>query len=568
MLIEHLPLIGSFVGGLGLFLLAINMMTDGLRQAAGSALRTLLASWTSTPMRGVMSGFLMTAIVQSSSAITVASIGFVNAGLLSMNQALGVIYGANVGTTITAWLVAMIGFKLDIQVFALPMIGLGMMLQLVRKNSPLASAGMALAGFGIFIFGIDILRMAFEGIISAFDISKFTVQGPLEILLFLLVGIVMTILTQSSSASIALTITAAATGIVGIYAAASMVIGANVGTTSTALLAVIGATANAKRVALAQVMFNVATALVALLILPLLFFAIQGLEQFLGLAPEPGVTLALFHSVFNLLGVALVLPFNNRLVRFLEQRFMSRAETELLPRYLDRTIASTPVLAINALVLELQANADRVRQLAAVCLDPGAGNQVHKQLHVIRHLSAEISRFIVELERTVLSAESTNHLIMLLRVDQYLLSCAINIDRIQAVISKLEPWQTKIAVANLHEYQAQMLALMQGDASTDFDMQLSCAQDGHDGFKARMLEAGAKGDVDFDTIVACMEMLGEWLRLVQHWIKAMKQLAHIATQTTTSAKPVDEGSTEGELLHRETVEPDRVAGLESGSPDA
>ena len=564
---ETLPVIGSLLGGLGLFLLAIGMMTDGLRQAAGNALRSLLAGWTSTPLRGVMSGFLMTAIVQSSSAITVASIGFVNAGVLSMNHALGVLYGANVGTTITAWLVALVGFKLDVQIFALPMIGVGMILQLVREHSRMAAVGMALTGFGIFFVGIDILREAFEGILGAFDISKFTVQGPLEILLYLLIGIVMTVLTQSSSASIALTITAASTGIVGIYAAAAMVIGANVGTTSTALVAVIGATANAKRVALAQVIFNVATAVVALLILPLLFLAIVGMSRFLGLSPEPGLTLAMFHSVFNILGVALILPLNNRMTRFLEQCYVSREEMALLPKFLDNTIASTPVLAVNALVLELRANADRVRQLASICLDPAASAELHKQLYVARHLSAEISKFIVALERKSLPEESTNHLSMLLRIDQYLLSCATNADRIQAVVNNLESSQLMVVRACIGTYQEQLLMLM-GETGTDFEKQLVSSQAGHDAVKADLLEAGARGEVDFGIIVASIDILGEWLRLIQQWIKAMKQLAHIDSETAASDKTSSESEEETAMPHQDTVEPDKVAGLETPGPDA
>ena len=118
-----MSLIGSLLGGLGLFLLAVGMMTDGLRDAAGSSLRKILSDWTDTPFKAVVSGFFMTAIVQSSSAVTVASIGFVNAGLLSMRQALGIVYGSNVGTTITGWLVAFVGFKLNIQAFALPLPG-------------------------------------------------------------------------------------------------------------------------------------------------------------------------------------------------------------------------------------------------------------------------------------------------------------------------------------------------------------------------------------------------------------------------------------------------------------
>lgn len=220
----------------------------------------------------------MTAVVQSSSAVTVASLGFVNAGLISVRQALGIIYGANVGTTMTGWLVALIGFKMNIQAFALPLIGIGVLMKLIKPNQRVASLGLALVGFGLFFVGIDILKEAFEGIVKVFDISQFTADGITGVASFLLIGIVMTILTQSSSAAIALTITAASTGMIGLYAAGAMVIGANIGTTSTALLATIGATSNAKRVGAAQVIFNAATAIVALLILPVIFNLIDGLK--------------------------------------------------------------------------------------------------------------------------------------------------------------------------------------------------------------------------------------------------------------------------------------------------
>lgn len=154
-----ITLVGTILGGLGLFLLAISMMTDGLKLAAGGGLRQLLSKWSSTPLRGIFSGFLMTAILQSSSAVTVASLGFVNAGLLQMRQALGIIYGTNVGTTMTGWMLALIGFKLNIQAFVLPMIGLGMMMKLVKQRGRAVSFEMTLVVFGLFFVGIDALKM-------------------------------------------------------------------------------------------------------------------------------------------------------------------------------------------------------------------------------------------------------------------------------------------------------------------------------------------------------------------------------------------------------------------------
>lgn len=134
---ETLKILGSILGGIGLFMLAIGMMTDGLKMAAGPGLRNILSRWSSTPLRGIFSGCLMTAIVQSSSTITVASLGFVNAGLINMRQALGIIYGSNIGTTMTGWLVAIIGFQFNIQNLALPMIGIGMILKLVKQKGRL-----------------------------------------------------------------------------------------------------------------------------------------------------------------------------------------------------------------------------------------------------------------------------------------------------------------------------------------------------------------------------------------------------------------------------------------------
>ena len=344
---------GLVLGGLGLFLLAVTMITDGLRLAAGNALRNILGSWTRTPKHGIFTGISLTAIVQSSSAVTVATIGFVNAGLLSLYQAIGVIFGANIGTTMTGWLVAIVGFKINVEVFALPLIGLGMLLRLAGGNTRHGSVGIALAGFGLFFIGIDVLKDAFEHITASIDLQSFATDNVLGILLFVGIGTFMTVLTQSSSAAIALTLTAATGGVLELNAASAMVIGANVGTTSTAALTVIGATPNAKRVAAAHIIFNIVTAVIALLMLPLLFFLIDTLGNILGLNQVPAVTLALFHTTFNILGVLLMWPMAGWLTRYLEKRFISFEEIEGRPQYLDKNIIRSPTLAVNATVLEL-----------------------------------------------------------------------------------------------------------------------------------------------------------------------------------------------------------------------
>lgn len=197
-------LAGSFIGGIGLFLLGMRLMTDGLRLAAGSALRRMLGQWIRTPMRGLLSGALITSLVQSSSAITVATIGFVNAGLLTLRQSVGVIYGSNIGTTMTSWLVALIGFDVDVKALALPLIGTGVMMRLTGAHRRYGALGEALTGFGLFFLGIDVLKVAFSNVGAEVPLQHFANGGMGGAALFVGIGFVLTLLMQSSSAAMAL----------------------------------------------------------------------------------------------------------------------------------------------------------------------------------------------------------------------------------------------------------------------------------------------------------------------------------------------------------------------------
>ena len=242
-------MIAGFVGGLGLFMLGMGQMTDGLKGLAGGALKTILASFTSNRPKALLVGAGLTALVQSSSAITVAAIGFINAGLLTLPQAIWVIFGSNIGTTLTGWLVALIGLKVKIELFALPAIGIGMAMHMAGGKSRWGAGGLALAGFGVFFLGIHLLQNAFTGVSAYIDFNQFGTGTVLGDLVYVGLGFLLTLCVQSSSAAMALALTAAASGTIGLEAAAAVVIGANVGTTSTAILAVIKATPNARRVA-------------------------------------------------------------------------------------------------------------------------------------------------------------------------------------------------------------------------------------------------------------------------------------------------------------------------------
>ncbi|NLB57654.1 MAG: Na/Pi cotransporter family protein, partial [Gammaproteobacteria bacterium] len=286
----------TLLGGIGLFLLGMRLMTDGLTASAGGGLRTILAGATRSRGRALVSGLIITTGVQSSSAVIFATIGFVNAGLLSLGQSVGLVYGANLGTTLTSWLVAVAGFNLHLRALALPAIGLGALAWAISRSSRWGALGQAVAGFGLFFLGIDVLREAFDGIGGMFSVQGQDAETIAGIAAFVLSGIAITLLTQSSSATLAITLTAAAGGLLPLQAAAAMIIGANVGTTSTAVFAAIGATSPARRVAAAHVLFNVVTAAMALALLPALLWLSRAMAGVVMDEPHIALVLAVFHT--------------------------------------------------------------------------------------------------------------------------------------------------------------------------------------------------------------------------------------------------------------------------------
>lgn len=408
-------------GGLALFLLAMLMMTEGLKTFAGGALKQLLGRWTSSPLRGVFSGILVTGVVQSSSAVTVATIGFVNAGVLTLRQALGVIFGTNVGTTMTGWLVSVVGFGFKIETFALPILALGVAVRLLAPGKRHQGLGQALAGFGLFFLGLAILKDAFGGLAATYGSAVAGAEGG-NWPTFLLVGFVATVLTQSSSAAIAIILTAAAGGMVGIEAAAAAIIGANIGTTSTAAFAVLKATPSAKRLALGHIAFNAITGVVALLLLPSLLWLVAGMAHQFGVDGSPAVVLALFHTVFNVLGVAILLPLANRLATLLERSFCSAEEDLGRPRHLDATLASTPELAVAALREELL----RLRSLAngivqkAISREAAPPAEVEAQSAAVRTLGAAIATFVARVRTESMPPDVAENLTRALRLARYL----------------------------------------------------------------------------------------------------------------------------------------------------
>jgi phosphate:Na+ symporter len=544
--------IGSIFGGLGLFLLAVTMITDGLKLAAGNALRDLLWRWTNSPTRGIGSGLAITALVQSSSAVTVATIGFVNAGFLTLYQALGVIYGANIGTTMTGWLVAIVGFKIKVELFALPLIGLGMSLRLLAGGRRLGALGEALAGFGLFFIGIQVLTTAFEGLAGTISMESLAAHGLLGTLLFVGVGFLMTVLTQSSSAAIAIILTAATGGMLQLSSAAAMVIGANVGTTSTAALAVIGATPNAKRVAAAHILFNGATGLVALLMLPIMLWVVRQTSDFLGLEDVPAVTLALFHTAFNLLGVILMWPATTRLASFLGSRFTTAEEIESRPRYLDKTIAVSPALALSALTMELRrvgAIAQRIGK-GVLSAEFAESRRLRGDRDAALSLVNAIGDFSTLLGRGVLPTDIGTRLPNVLRAARYFTACAelaVAVAKEQITLPGLED---EALAQRLAEFKSDVVALLDAAdigageyAASEDSARLRAVHDSYQQLKAAILDAGVRRHIEIPNMAVVLEQLSRIRRMAEQYEKGARYLAdleaYVALVTANDKQPAE-----------------------------
>lgn len=337
-------LVFQLVGGIGLFLLGMVLLTDGLKSFAGDALRQALLRFTGRPLKAFASGALVTALVQSSSATTVTVIGFVSAGLLTFPQAVGVVFGASLGTTGTSWLVSVVGLKISVGFYALPLVGVGAFSMLLARGRWRA-LGMALAGFGIIFIGIQTLQDGMQGAAAAVDLERVPATGFLGHLLMMVIGVVMTVIMQSSSAAMATTLTALHTNSINFEQASSLVIGAAVGTTVTGALAAIGASVPARRTALAHVLFNLSAGLIAVALLPAFLWGIQFAQEHFGL--EPGaMSLAAFHTAFIAFGVVIFLPFVYPFARFIERILPDKDPP--FTRHLDNSLLNVPAVALEA----------------------------------------------------------------------------------------------------------------------------------------------------------------------------------------------------------------------------
>lgn len=360
------------VGGIGLFLLGMLVLTDGLRGLAGDSLRRILALSTRSPATGAAAGALTTAIIQSSSATTITAIGFVGAGLLSFKQALGIIFGANIGTTITGWMVAILGFKLQLGDIALPLLFVAVLLRMFARGR-WQQGGWALAGFSLLFIGIAVTQdgmQAFEGLVTPESFPDDTLIGRFQLVL---IGALITVVTQSSSAGVATALIALSAEAITFPQAAAMVIGMDVGTTFKAALATIGGSTASRQTGFAHVIYNLLTGMMAFALLgPYTSFVEPWVSD--GATGDAQISLVAFHTIFNTLGVLLVLPFAGAFARLVIWAVPQRGPPLL--RRLDERVLGDASAATDAAMGTLRAIAGDLLLALSVLLNPATRHSV------------------------------------------------------------------------------------------------------------------------------------------------------------------------------------------------
>lgn len=351
------PTIRDVAAGVAILLFGMIMLEEGFNAFVEGPLQKLLEKATDKLYKSFSLGFVVTALLQSSSLISVITISFLSAGLIQLGAGIGIVFGANLGTTATAWLVSIFGLKINVSTLAMPMLAFGVLF-VFQRSKKLKGIGYVLAGLGFFFLGIHFMKQGFDVYQDSINLAAYALPGFPGLVVYTAIGVLITILLQSSSASIALILTALAVGQITYDNSLALAIGANIGTTVTAILGSLGANFEGKRLAGAHFIFKMVTGIVALIFILQLGDLVNFSADVMGIASENYTfKLALFHTIFNLMGVLLMLPFINPLVEFLKRVFpennISEEENNIeYPRYLNETILAYPQTSLRALLDE------------------------------------------------------------------------------------------------------------------------------------------------------------------------------------------------------------------------
>jgi phosphate:Na+ symporter len=347
------PEFKMIAAGLALFMLGMISLEEGFKAFTGGTLEIILRNTTDKLWKSLSFGIVTTSIMQSSSLVSLITISFLSAGLIELAAGIGVVFGANLGTTTGAWLIAGLGLKVNISAYAMPLLVFGVVL-ILQRSRVLRGIGYGLTGLGLLFLGIYYMKEGFDAFQNTFNLAEYAVPGIKGLFLFALIGALATFILQSSHATLVLIITALAAHQIAYENALALAVGANVGTTITALLGSMSANVDGKRLAVAHLVFNLVTGLVAIIFIYQFIYSVDWISNHIGIADHDyTLKLALFHTLFNLLGLVMMVPLINTMVVVL-QRVVKEPVTALdKPRYLNKAAIEVPAAAIEAVRNEL-----------------------------------------------------------------------------------------------------------------------------------------------------------------------------------------------------------------------
>lgn len=515
------------IGGLGLFLLGMIVMTDGLRSLAGNAMRSALMRFTRSPLSGAMTGAVTTALLQSSSATTVATVGFVSAGLLRFPDALGIIFGANLGTTVTGWLVAILGFKLNLDTAVLPLIFIGASLKLFAGEK-YAKLGLAIAGFGLIFVGISTLQDAMSGLEGFLTPDRLPGDTWLGRLQLVSLGIIVTIITQSSSAGVAATLAALYAGAINFAQAAALVIGMDVGTTVTAVIATLGGSVDARRTGFSHVIYNLFTGTLALgFITPYIWLWNQFAPGQLLNNAEIG--LVAFHTCFNVLGVILLLPVTRQFARLIMR--LTPGHGPVFTAGLNDELLAQPDLALRAAQISIQSEFIELLQHVNAIL--GHPNGSRTELTALQIALDETHAYLDKIHLKSASENSWERLVAMMHA----------LDHLQRIHERCEEDEDRAYTAQrtpdlaaeydllVHSIEAEIVALQNSRWDRSAHLAAEAANQIHKRvrpYRALTIAQIANGQLDVVTGTARLEAI-RWLRRVSKHIARITQHMNQAT---------------------------------------
>ena len=341
------------LSGIAIFIIGMFFMQDGFKQLSGGILEKLLEKFTSNTLYAILTGFLSTSVVQSSTIITLIVVSFLSAELLTLVQAVGIVFGSNIGSTTTAWIVSSLGVDVKISTYAFPMLVFGVVLRFFKSNG-VKGSGNVLLGLGFIFLGISYMKDGFDIMKNSIDLASYAMEGYLGIIVYILIGILITVVIQSSAATLAIVITALNADSITYVNAIALAIGANVGTTLTTILASFASNENGKRVALIHFLFNLISATFITILIYQFIDLTDFIAPFLGVSDNNyGMKLALFHTIFSVTGVILLTPAISLLVKLSEKLIQKKVSSASKPKYLNQSVLSNPDASLAALRKEI-----------------------------------------------------------------------------------------------------------------------------------------------------------------------------------------------------------------------